>query len=174
MRKRVQELAGLHDVSQAFSLHGDARRTFGLLTETLASLIGVKMCIISLYNTATNDLLPQVPAYGLDDKRMTTLQHPSGLDENTWDLMKSGVFRANSEAEIPPAFISLARVSGMHCILAAPLWDSEEQLLGTIFTANKPGGFTDYDIRLLDILTRQVTAVIQNARLLNAERTRAE
>ena len=173
-RKRVHELAGLHDVSQAFSLHGDARRTFGLLTETLASLIGVKMCLISLYDSTTTELLPQVPAYGLDDKRLLAFHHPIDIDENIWDVFKSGIFRANSETEIQPAFVPLARSLGMNCLLAAPLWDTDEQLLGVIFTANKTGGFTDYDIRLLDILTRQVTAVVQNARLLNAERTRAE
>jgi eukaryotic-like serine/threonine-protein kinase len=59
-------------------------------------------------------------------------------------------------------------------MLAAPLWDIEEQLMGVILLANKPGGFTDNDTHQLHILSRQVAAVIQNARLLNAERTRAE
>jgi diguanylate cyclase (GGDEF)-like protein len=46
--------------------------------------------------------------------------------------------------------------------------------MGVILVANKPGGFTDNDTHQLHILSRQVAAVIQNARLLNAERTRAE
>ena len=80
----------------------------------------------------------------------------------------------NSEAGILPEFIPLAQSLNVNCMLAAPLWDIEEHLLGVILVANKPGGFTDNDIRQLDILSRQVAAVIQNARLLNAERTRAE
>ena len=40
--------------------------------------------------------------------------------------------------------------------------------------ANKPDGFAEDDTRQLDALGTQVAAVIQNARLLNAERTRAE
>lgn len=173
-RKRVHELTGLHNISQAFSLHGDAHKTFGLLTETLAGLLGGKMCIISLYDAATNELLPQVPAYGLSDKRMTALHCPSEMNENTWNLMRSGIIHASSKGEIPPAFTTLAHSSGMNSLLVAPLWDVDGQLLGAIFAANKPGDFTDYDIRVLDILTRQVTAVVQNSRLLEAERTRAE
>ena len=173
-QQRVNELAGLHNISRAFTLHGDARRTFGLLTETLAGLMGVKMCIISLYNAATHELLPQPSAYGLDDKRMVVLHYSPELDKAVWDFSKSGIFRANSEAEILPEFIPFAQSLHVNCMLAAPLWDIEEHLLGVILVANKPGGFTDNDIHQLDILSRQVAAVIQNARLLNAERTRAE
>ena len=63
---------------------------------------------------------------------------------------------------------------GVDCILIAPLLDAEKHLLGAIFAANKPGGFADNDVRLLEVFASQVTAVVQNARLLNAERTRAE
>jgi diguanylate cyclase (GGDEF)-like protein len=172
--QRVNELASLHTISRAFILHSDTHRTFGLLTETLAGLMGVKMCIISLYNAATSELLPQASAYGLDDKRLVVIPYSSEMDKNIWNFSNSGIFRANSETEIPPEFISLARSLSVNCVLAAPLWDTEEHLLGVILVANKPGGFTENDIHLLDILTRQVAAVIQNARLLSAERTRAE
>ena len=173
-RKRVHELVGLHDISQAFSLHGEPVQTYGRLTETMAELMGAKMCAISLYDTGMNELLPQAPAYGLDPKQMTVVHYPAEAIENNWDFSKSGVFLANSESEIPAAYIPLAQTLSVNCVLAAPLWDAEEHLLGVIFAANKPGGFTDDDISLIKVLTRQVAAVIQNARLLNAERTRAE
>jgi len=38
----------------------------------------------------------------------------------------------------------------------------------------KPGGFTDDDIRLLEVFASQVTVVIQNIHLLHTERTLAE
>ena len=173
-RQRVNELAGLHNISRAFTLHGDARQIYGLLNETLAGLMGVKMCTISLYNSATNELLPQPPSYGLDDKRTVVLHYSSELDKASWNFLKSGIFRANSAIEILPEFIPFSQPLNVNCMLAAPLWDIEEQLLGVIFLANKPAGFTDNDIHQLGILSRQVAAVIQNDRLLNAERTRAE
>ena len=172
--QRVDELAGLHKISHAFTLHGDARRTFGQLTETLASLMGAKMCLISLYNPATNELLPQPSAYGLDDKGMLGIHFSPELDKAVGDFSKSGIFLANSATAILPEFIPLVQSLSVNCMLAAPLWDIEEHLLGVILVANKPGGFTGNDIHQLDILSRQVAVVIQNDRLLNAERTRAE
>ena len=62
----------------------------------------------------------------------------------------------------------------MKCLLAAPLWDLEEHLVGVILVANKPDGFSDESVHQLDILATQVAVVVQNDRLLNAERTRAE
>jgi len=173
-QQRVNELAGLQTISRAFTLHGDARLTFGLLTETLAGLMGVKMCSISLYNAATHELLPQPSAYGLDDKQMVVLHYSPETGKADWDFLKSGIFRANFEAEILPEFIPFAQSLIVDCMLVAPLWDIEERLLGVILVANKPGGFADKDIHQLKILGRQVAAVIQNAGLLNAERTRAE
>jgi len=172
--QRVNELSGLHNISRAFTLNGDAHRTYGQLTETLAGLMGVKMCIIYLYNAATNELLPQPSAYGLEDKTLAVLHYSPEQDKANWDYSKSGLFRANSETEILPEFIPFTQSLKVNCMLAAPLWDIEEHLLGIILAANKPGGFTDDDPRQLDLLSMQVAAVIQNARLLNAERTRAE
>jgi hypothetical protein len=47
------------------------------------------------------------------------------------------------QAEILPEFIPLVQSLSVNCMLAAPLWDIEEHLLGIILVANKPGGFTE-------------------------------
>jgi diguanylate cyclase (GGDEF)-like protein len=173
-QERVHELAGLHTISQAFSLHGDHDRTFGLLTETLAGLMNASICVISLYDAATNELHAQSPAHGLDANMLTAFHYSSETGKNIWDFSERKFFRANSEADIPAEYLPLTRSFGVDCILAVPLWDADKHFLGTIYIANKPDGFSDNDCRLFEILARQVTAVLQNARLLNAERMRAE
>ncbi|HVM70677.1 MAG TPA: diguanylate cyclase [Anaerolineales bacterium] len=173
-QQRVNELAGLHTISRIFTVRGDARQTYGLLAETLAGLLGGEMCSISLINPVTNELEPQPSAYGLEDKWQVVTHCPAGLDENGWDFSKSGIFRASCASEIPPELNPFAPSVRVDCALIAPLWDIEGRLLGVISLANKPGGFTDNDIHQLDILSTQVAAVVQNTRLLNAERTRAE
>ena len=60
------------------------------------------------------------------------------------------------------------------CLLAAPLWDLEEHLMGVILVANKPDSFSEENVRQLDIPATQVAEVVLNDRLLNAERTRAD
>jgi diguanylate cyclase (GGDEF)-like protein len=172
--RRVNELSGLHNISRAFTLNGDARQTYGQLTETLAGLIGARICIIYLYNPATHDLLPQPSAYGLQEKTLAVLHYTPDQDKTAWDYSKSGIFRASTSDEILPEFIPFAKPLQVNCMLAAPMWNLQQNLLGVILVATKPGGFADDDTRQLDVLSKQVAAVIQNARLLNAERTRAE
>lgn len=173
-RKNVHELTGLHDISQAFSLHGDARRTFGLLVEIVAGLMGAKICLVSLYNAATNELHAQSPAYGVDAELVSTLHYPSETGKTAWDFSRYGSFRANSGTEIPKEFTAMARIFGVECVMATPLWDTEKHLVGVIFVANKPGGFSENDVHSLEVFADQVTIVIQNAHLLHTERSLAE
>ena len=58
--------------------------------------------------------------------------------------------------------------------MIAPLWDEEKNWFGAILAANKPSGFHKEDINLVETVSSQVIAVIQNARLLNIERRRVE
>jgi diguanylate cyclase (GGDEF)-like protein len=173
-RSRVRELAGLHDISQAFSLHGHASQTFKLLTETLAGLMGVEICIICTYDPAKDELRAQLPAFGLDEKHLSDIHWSYAFLQEMWDLSKISLIQANSPAEIPEKFLPVARSLGMNSVLAIALWDAYNHLLGTIFTANKPGGYSESDIHLLDVLAGQVAVVIQNIRLLHTERTLAE
>ena len=173
-RQRVHELVGIQRISQAFSLHGDPHRTFGQLTKTLADLTNVKICLISLYNPVTHILHLQTPAFGLDEKSMAIIRRSSEAQTEIFESSNFGIFQANSKAEIPAKYVPLARSLGVDCTLVVPLFDSEKRLLGAICVANKPGGFTDNDVRLLEVFAGQVTTVVQNAHLLYAERTRAE
>jgi len=127
------------------------------------------------YNAATHDLLPQPSAYGLQEKTLAVLHYTPDQDKASWDFSKSGTFRANSAAEILPEFISFARPLQVNCMLAVPCGTSSKNLLGVILVANKPDGFAEDDTRQLDALGTQVCSrSSKTARLLNAERTRAE
>ena len=173
-QQSIHELAGLHDISQSFSLHGDARRSYGILAETVAGLMGAKMCAIGLYNPATDEIQAQTPAFGLEDIQLPPLHYHTEVGKRSWDFSTSGLFRANSSAQIPPDFVSLAQSLKVENILAAPLWDISQHLLGVVFVANKPDGFSDTDLRLMNVYSDQITVVMQNIHLLFTERTLAE
>ncbi len=172
--QRIHELSSLNVISQAFSLHGDARLTFKLLTETLASLIGVGICLICTYDPANNELRAQTPAYGLDEKAAIVFHWSLALVENVWDISHPRMIQANSQAEIPEKLLPMVRSIGVNSVLATAMWDTDNHLLGTIFTANKPGGFSESEAHLLDVLAGQVAIVVQNIRLFHTERTLAE
>jgi diguanylate cyclase (GGDEF)-like protein len=174
-RQRVQELAGLHTISQTFTLHGDARQTYGVLTETLARLTGAEICVISLYVPATGEICAQVPAHGLSDEQASTFHYPAEMGDRAWNYSsRDGFFSVNSENEIPAEFVAFAGSLSVKSFLVAPLWDADKKLFGMIFLANKPGGFDDDDCHRMEIFIPQVVVVIQNTRLLATERKRAE
>ncbi len=172
--RRAQEMAGLYEVSQAFSLHGDPRVTYSLLTERLANILGAKMCLIALNIAEANEICARVPAYGLSDESASKLHYPAVLGGNIWDFKKKDVFKANHLAEIPAEFTKIASELAVESVIVAPLWNANRDFLGLIFAANKPGGFRSNDGRLMKILASQASVVIQNMELLTAERRRTK
>ncbi len=172
-RQRVNELAGLHAISKSFSLHGDTCQTYGLLSKNLAELIGARMCVIGLYDPINDEICAQLPGFGLSDE-MAAFHYPADLGTRVWDLGKKGVLRANTPSEIPPEFVPLARSFGVESILVAPLWGGKHDLIGMIYAANKPAGFSDAYVHLMNVFADQVAVVIQNTHLLADERRRAE
>lgn len=174
MLSRLHELAGLHAISQAFSLHGNPRRTFRLLNETLAKLLGARVCVIALYDPMTGELRARAPAHGLEEDALATLHYSLENSDNTWDFSKKEPLCANSREDIPAEFQPWAHLCGFKSLLIAPLWDKEKQRIGAIFAANKPGGFGENELHLVEKITGQVVNVIQNTRLLSDERRRAE
>lgn len=170
--RRAQEMAGLYEVSQAFNLHGDPRVTYSLLTERLAGILGVKICLITLKIPETNEICARLPAYGLSDQLASKFHYPVTLGRDVWNFRHKDVFTANHSSEIPIEFKEMAAEFGVESVMVAPLWNASRDFLGLIFAANKPGGFYVYDIRLMNILAQQASVVIQNMDLLIAERRR--
>ncbi len=171
---RMQEFDGLHKISQAFTLHRDDRRTYGLLTEILAEQLDTKICFICLVDPKTGEVHTQAPAYGLSDELASAFQFPSEIGERIWSLANGQVFQANSPDQIPPEFVSLSSIFGIQCVQIARLQDSENRWFGAVFTANKTEGFEEKDARLMEVLANQVSVVIQNTLLLSDERKRAQ
>ncbi len=173
-RNQVRELAGLHQISQAFSMRGGDRHTYALLTEILANQMGTEMCAISLLDPITRELRTQTPAYGLSDDLANAFHFPIEMGRRAWSDFEAKVFRANTREEIPSDFLPLVESFGVKCVIVAPLRDPEGKWIGAIFAANKPGGFSEDDAHMLEALSGQVTVVIQDTLLLRAERQRAE
>jgi transcriptional regulator with GAF, ATPase, and Fis domain len=85
-QSRVRELAGLHRISQTFTLHGDDRQIYGMLTEILAGLMGTEICILSLYDETSRELRAQVPAYNLGDEVVAALHFPVNTGGRSWSI----------------------------------------------------------------------------------------
>ncbi len=173
-RNRVRELAGLHMLSQVFTVHNDDRQTYNLLTKIMASLMESKICFISLIDPGSQELRTQTPAFGLSDELAAAFHFPAELGLQAVRDANTKIFSIGSPTDIPAEFVPLAHSLGIESVLVAPFQDQDGQWLGAVFAANKPGRFSDDDIRMMEAFSSQVAVVIQNTRLLSAERKRAE
>jgi diguanylate cyclase (GGDEF)-like protein len=173
-RQRVNELAGLHALSQAFNFYGDMRRTFALLTEIVAGLMGAKMCgVVTLDSTGT-EFRGQPAAFGLTDEQISSFQCPASVAWEIWKGVENNIFRANLADAIPNFFAAYQSNLKVDNVLATALLDGNRDPIGVIIAANKSGGFDDKDARLMEIFSTQTAVVVENTRLLTAERRRAE
>lgn len=170
-RTRVRELAGLHMIAQTFSMQQEGE-IYGPLTDILADLFQAEMCAIGLRDESGQFIQFQSPGHGLSSELLQAFRYSSQMGMQAWNF-EQGIFRANSPAEIPPAFAEMTASLGIHSLLAAPLWNLEHRLMGAVYIANRPEGFDDNDIHLAEVLADQVAGVIRNNRLLAAERRRA-
>ncbi len=170
-RLRVRELAGLHMISQAFSVYADAE-IYGSLTDILADLFQAEICAIGLRDESGEYVQFQVPGHGLSDEVLQAIRYPCKLGAQAWHFSR-GVFRANSPDQIPADFAEMVASLGIRSILVAPLWDLEHKLMGAVYIANRAGGFDDNDVHMAEMLAEQVAGVLRNTRLLAAERRRA-
>ena len=163
-QRRIEELAGLHDIAQAFGNLTDVRETYGAIAERLAKLIDASMCIVTLYDPKTKEFVAEAPGYGVSDKIILATRYSAQEAKQVWDYREKGVYRANSRKEIPPLFDAMADLFKVESIIVAPII-SEGRILGAVFVANKSGGFSENDARLLSVFANQTGTVIVNARL---------
>ncbi|KAF0106663.1 MAG: diguanylate cyclase [Anaerolineaceae bacterium] len=172
-RQRLDEIAGLHAISQTFTLD-DPGRTFGLLTGIVAHLFGAGICVVLLRDPSVDELRGQPSGFGLDEESIAGFHFPIAQALEIWDFTRQSIFCAHSLQEVPTPFQAMAQASGLENILAAPLWSRDRELIGILIAANKGAGFDDDDLRLMEILAGQVAVVVENTRLLSAERRRSE
>ena len=173
-RQRVGELAGLHAIAQTFTPQGDTRRTFSQLTMIVANLIGAKKCMVALQDPGGNEIRGQASAHGLADEQVDSFHYLAAQESDIWGFSRKNIFRANSLEELPGDVSAQAESCGMENALVAPIWNTDRKITGILLVANKAGDFGDEDIRLLEILAGQVAVVVENMRLLAAERRRAK
>jgi GAF domain-containing protein len=165
--RRVQELTGLNEIAQAFGNLTDVRETYGVLAERIARLIGAQKSGVVLYDPQADEFRVQSPGYGVTDEEVAALRFPLdqvGVVVQRLPLTPRGSLLINARAEMPEAIRTLAEAMNIHSLLTAPLL-REGSDIGHVVVANKPGGFSQDDLRLLEVFAAQAAVVIQNARL---------
>ncbi len=164
-QRRIAELTGLHELSQAFSSVTDVRETYGELTKRMAHLIGCQTCTIATYDHKTREMRAQPPGYGVPDELVQSFRYRvDGPARNAWNFRLQGPLLANDIVQIPGFFSQWVEGFDLFNLLIVPM-TLEGRITGLVYAANKPGGFAADDSKLLTIFAGQAAVIIENARL---------
>ena len=163
-RRSYRELEGLEEVSRAFEAMTDIRETYGRLTRRLAELIGCEKCVISLYEPETREFVCQWPGHNVADELLKKVRYPADALRPAWNFRYKGPMVNRRPEEFNEEQRAFLRPFGVYNLSEFPLLH-EGRFVGKISIANKPGGLSENDVRLVTVFAAQVAVVVQNAHL---------
>ncbi len=169
-QRRVEELSGLHTISQAIGSLTDIQEVYQRVNESMAMLIGAEMCAVLLYDEAEKTLVCQLPMYGVPEEIGKQYRIPvdEGEAAAIWmvddHLILNDVGQSPLVAEL--GLGELVQEAGLRDTLLVKLTVGNRDI-GIVQASNKLNGtvFTRDDARLLRIFANQAAAVIENAGL---------
>ena len=163
-RRSYRELEGLEEVSRAFEAMTDIRETYGRLTRRVAELIGCEKCVISLYEPETREFVCQWPGHNVADELLKKVRYPADALRPAWNFRHQGPMVNKRTEEFNDEQRAFLRPFGVYNLTEIPLVH-EGRFMGKISIANKPGGLSENDVRLVTVFAAQVAVVVQNAHL---------
>ena len=183
-RHRSEELEGLYKISRAFSTLNDTSEIYGRLTHAIAELVGGEMCMLSTYDRRQQLVRAEAPGYNTPPEMIRdfrfSLNQQEGASEFTYRSGESEFLYRTGEPFFSNDPGSDARFNqdflvryGVRSVLIVPMLIKRE-LIGFIYVANRPGGFRERDVRLLEIFAAQAAETIANARLFATIQAQAE
>ena len=168
---RLDELAGLYEISQAISSLTDLQQVYSQITRSIAERVGVEFAGVLLYDADREALVSQPPFYGVPNEVLQyyaipvkpgSAAHRLWTENDTWisNDVQGDVLTQQAGLD------ELARTVGVQRTLLAAMKVGTRRI-GVIQVSNKRDDqiFDDHDARLMSIYATQIASVVENARL---------
>jgi len=173
-RRRNAELEGLYKISRAFSTLTDTSEIYGRLTRAIAELVGGESCLIATYDRRRNTVRAEAPGYNTTPEAIRDFHFLLNQEETGAHAYKIGEpFFSNDPAQDERFNQDFIRRYDVRSALSVPMRIKRE-LIGFIYVANRPGGFRQRDMQLLEIFAAQAAETIANTRLFSTIQAQAE
>lgn len=182
-RRRSQELEGLYKISRAFSTLTDTSEIYGRLTSAIAELVGGEKCLLATYDRRQAIVRAEAPGYKTQPEMIRDFQFTLNPESASEYVYRTGehnfVYRTGEpffsndpagDERFNQEFIARYQIRSA---LIVPLLIKRE-LIGFVYVANRPGGFRQRDMQLLEIFSAQAAETIANARLFTTIQAQAE
>ena len=172
--ERNEELRGLYEITRTFSTLANINVISERLAGAICKLAGADMGLIATYDRRTNLVRAQAPGCNTPAGLVEEFHFKLERENRDAPLYQTGEAFVSNE---PTADERLNRVFaerwGVRSVLSVPL-KIKRELIGFIYVANRAGGFSERELRLLEILASQAAETVVNARLFATIQAQAE
>jgi PAS domain S-box-containing protein len=179
-QRRAAELAGLANLAQAISGSQTLKDLFEKLVNSIAPLFDFDIIGFLLFDEDKRTLEGQIPFQGLPPHIVEMYRTNVSVNEIAADLIDNRqpilTLNASQDAQWQVLGIqNLAQAASLRDSALMPLI-SGRRLIGFLQLSNHKQGvvdFKDEELRLMEVIANQATAVIENAVLVQQSRQRA-
>jgi signal transduction histidine kinase/DNA-binding response OmpR family regulator len=169
----ARDLALLHEIGRDWSLIAEPEEFNRMVTQRLAGLIGAPVCVIALYDPQTRIMAAALPAHGLPDDVARQMRYEVKPEYRTmWNFRSGRPYVSNRPQSDPRLVPDMVRLTKVQSIVLVPML-SEGHVLGLLVAANKKGGFTSNDVRLLSIFAGPAASFLRSRRIFDRQRRHA-
>jgi GAF domain-containing protein len=169
----ARDLALLHEIGRDWSLIAEPEEFNRMVTQRLAGLIGAPVCVIVLYDRHTRVMSASLPAHGLPDDVARQMRYEVKPEyRSLWNFRSGRPYVSNRPQSDPRLIQEMVRLTRVHSIVLVPML-SEGHVLGLLVAANKRGGFTSNDVRLLSIFAGPAASFLRSRRIFDRQRRHA-
>lgn len=169
LSSNLAELFTLQKISQAISSIFDMNELLKFINDVVIGVMGVTFSSIALYNSSGERLKVQVTSvYNTRERAMLTDNINSPILKEAADECRILI-----DNDVDPANYDFTRGRNVKSFLCAPL-QIKGKVHGLVLIEHSiPNAFDDTNVKLLEIITQQVSIAIENAKLYEQLQTYA-
>ena len=157
----------LSKMSQTMIDTMDIEKILMEINYAVKKLIGAEGAGFLLFDQENNQLILQKPAFGINDKELISKYQVSLLEGgNAVNVFRNRKPYFSNDIEHDPIIKkNLTNIFLTKNVVTVPVGVGNNYF-GVLHIQNKPGGFTQDDVNLINLFVAQIAVVIQNTRLL--------
>jgi diguanylate cyclase (GGDEF)-like protein len=144
---------------------------YDAVARSAATAVGAENCHLALYDAETDELIARRPRYGAAARSIPQYRFPIAQAPASAHVVRSGQPYLSNDPGNDPLYDASVKERGVHSVLTIPV-RREGPVLGLLYALNKPGGFTEEDVRVLTVVAAAAAVTIENVRLYVEERDR--
>ena len=145
--------------------------SYDAVARSAAAAVGAESCQLALYDEDTGELIARRPRYDAPGQRVP--QYRFRLDSSPASVLvlRTGEPYLSNDPASDPLYDPSVKDRGVRSVLTVPVRRGP-RILGFLYALNKPGGFSDEDVRTLSALAGAAALTLENIRLYAHERER--